>query len=107
VACVAICAAGADTAATRTALTALESKAFLAQDAAAKPVDAAAESADAVTDGRVRAPASGATARAFGIDHLPATVLVDRAGVVRAAGVKPGRVKELLEKLLAEEAPNQ
>jgi thiol-disulfide isomerase/thioredoxin len=106
VACVAICAAGADTAATRTALTALESKAFLAQDAAAKPADAAAESADAVTDGRVRAPASGATARAFGIDHLPATVLVDRAGVVRAAGIKPGRAKELLEKLLAEEAPN-
>jgi len=99
VACVAICAAGADTAATRMALAALESKAFLAQDSAAEPASASA-------DGRVRAPASGATAHAFGVDHLPATVLVDRAGVVRAAGVKPGRVKELLEKLLAEEAPN-
>ncbi|MBI1302744.1 MAG: redoxin domain-containing protein [Phycisphaera sp.] len=111
VACVAICASSADPAATRAALTALESKAFVAQDAAAAPAEAAAASAasaapPAATDGRVRAPASGATARAFGIDHLPATVLVDRAGVVRAAGVKPGRTKELLEKLLAEEAPN-
>jgi thiol-disulfide isomerase/thioredoxin len=108
VACVAICAASADPAATRAALTALESKAFVAQDAAAKTAEAADASAapPAAADGRVRGPASGATARAFGIDHLPATVLVDRAGIVRAAGIKPGRAKELLEKLLAEEAPN-
>ncbi len=46
----------------------------------------------------------GATMRAWGVELLPATVLVDRAGAVRAAGVRPDRAKALIEELLAETA---
>ncbi len=42
------------------------------------------------------------TADAFGIQHFPATVILDRAGQVRAAGVKADKVKEIVEKLLGE-----
>jgi hypothetical protein len=42
--------------------------------------------------------------RAWGVELLPATVLVDRAGAVRAAGVRPDRAKALIEELLAETA---
>jgi peroxiredoxin len=46
----------------------------------------------------------GATAEAFGVTFTPATVVIDRSGTVRAAGVKVDRVKALAGKLLAEPA---
>jgi hypothetical protein len=42
------------------------------------------------------------TADAFGVEHYPATVIIDRAGRIRAAGVKADRIKAVVEKLLAE-----
>lgn len=47
------------------------------------------------------------TAAAFGIEHFPATVIVDRAGKVRAAGVKAAKVKAIVEKLLAEQVKDE
>lgn len=44
----------------------------------------------------------GVTMREFGVEFLPATVIVDRNGVVRASGIKSGSVAALLESLLAE-----
>ncbi len=46
----------------------------------------------------------GATAEAFGVKFLPATIVMDRSGAVRAAGVKVDRVRALAGKLLAEQA---
>jgi len=57
--------------------------------------DAKAENA------RPSAPAGGSAA-AFGIRYLPCTIVIDRAGVVRGAGVRVERVKEFAGKLLAE-----
>jgi thiol-disulfide isomerase/thioredoxin len=45
---------------------------------------------------------TGVNAAAFGVKFFPATVVVDRKGVIRAAGVKPDKVKEVVEALLAE-----
>ncbi len=45
---------------------------------------------------------SGASAAAFGVRFLPCTVVVDRTGVIRAAGVRIESVKEIAGKLLAE-----
>ena len=62
---------------------------------------------DTPADGEAPAPDKprkpGLTAAAFGVMHYPTTVLVDRSGVVRAAGIKREKTKEVLEKLLAEE----
>lgn len=44
------------------------------------------------------------TGAAFGVLHYPATFVVDRAGVVRAAGVRADKIKPIVEKLLAEGA---
>ncbi len=44
----------------------------------------------------------GTSAAAFGVRYVPCTVVVDRAGVVRAAGVRVDRVREIAGKLLAE-----
>lgn len=44
------------------------------------------------------------TAAAFGVMHFPVTFVVDREGVVRAAGVRADKVKPIVEKLLAEGA---
>ncbi len=44
----------------------------------------------------------GATASSFGIKLAPATVVIDRNGVVRACGVRCERLKEIATKLLAE-----
>lgn len=51
-------------------------------------------------------PASrlGVTADAFGVRYAPATIVIDRSGVVRAAGVKADRVRALASRLLAEPA---
>lgn len=42
------------------------------------------------------------TASAFNVLHYPATVILDRSGKVRAAGVRADKIKLILEKLLAE-----
>jgi peroxiredoxin len=47
----------------------------------------------------------GAWTKAFGVKYGPVTFVVDRAGVIRAAGVKADHLKPILEKLLAEPAP--
>jgi thiol-disulfide isomerase/thioredoxin len=94
---IAVCPSDADPAKLREALAALKSNAPVARDRAPEPPEA--------ESGRTPPqPPSGATAQAFGVRFLPATVIIDRGGVVRAAGVKPGKCREIIEKLLAEEA---
>ncbi len=60
--------------------------------------DGVGEKVDA--QGRRTAISTGAAA--YGIEHYPATVIIDRAGKVRAAGVKADKIKPIVEKLLAE-----
>jgi thiol-disulfide isomerase/thioredoxin len=47
----------------------------------------------------------GQTCAAFGVPFLPATIVIDRTGTVRAAGVRMDKVKALVESLLAETVP--
>jgi thiol-disulfide isomerase/thioredoxin len=107
---VAVCDTTGDLAKLEAAAKELQSTMVLAKDAAAKPAsDGAATEGATAADGKGPAAARkasrrGATAQAFGAELLPATIVVDRNGVVRAAGVKPERAKEVIEKLLAEEA---
>jgi thiol-disulfide isomerase/thioredoxin len=42
------------------------------------------------------------TAAAIGIEFYPTTLVIDRSGKIRAAGVRASKVKEIVEKLLAE-----
>jgi thiol-disulfide isomerase/thioredoxin len=109
-----VAAAGSDLAKTQEALAALKSSMPIAHDAPPAPKepssndpaskDAAADDAAAKTTASRTPRAPGLTAQAFGVRFLPTTVLVDRSGKVRAAGVKPEKTKELVEKLLSEEA---
>jgi len=59
-------------------------------------------------DGQRKAPEpeGGMTADSYGVRRhlLPATILIDRSGTIRAAGIKSDKAKSLIEKLLAEEA---
>ncbi|MGH7132027.1 MAG: redoxin family protein, partial [Phycisphaerales bacterium] len=43
-----------------------------------------------------------ATAAAYGVDFFPATIVIDRSGKVRAAGVRADKLKAVVEKLLGE-----
>lgn len=52
--------------------------------------------------GKDEKPSSGVIANAFGVRYVPATVVIDRTGKIRAAGVKVDKVKEIASKLLAE-----
>jgi len=74
----------------------------------AKEGSAALLGRDAPPEGEVPPPDKprkpGLTAAAFGVMHYPTTVLVDRGGIVRAAGIKREKTKEVVERLLAEEA---
>ena len=54
---------------------------------------------NAPKDGAV---AKGQTAAAYGVKFFPCTIVIDRSGKVRAAGVKPEKIKPMIEKLLAE-----
>ncbi len=45
-----------------------------------------------------------ATSAAYGVEYFPATIIVDRSGKVRAAGVRADKVKAVVEKLLGEAA---
>lgn len=49
--------------------------------------------------------AMGAFAEACGVRYVPVTLLVDRRGVVRGAGVRPDKLEEAVELLLAEPKP--
>ena len=103
----AVCDAGGDLAKLEAAAKELQSTMVLAKDApAARTGDGASASGTAPGEEPKPARASkrGATAQAFGAELLPATVIVDRNGTVRVAGVKPERAKEVIEKLLAEQA---
>ncbi len=42
------------------------------------------------------------TASSYGVEYFPATIIIDRSGKVRAAGVKADKVKAVVEKLLGE-----
>jgi hypothetical protein len=59
-------------------------------------------------DGQRKAPEpeGGMTASAYGVARhlLPTTIIIDRSGKIRAAGVKTDKIKPLIEKFLAEEA---
>jgi thiol-disulfide isomerase/thioredoxin len=47
----------------------------------------------------------GATAKAFGLSFWPTYVVIDRNGVIRAAGLLPNKVGDVVEVLLAEDGP--
>jgi hypothetical protein len=49
----------------------------------------------------------GATAQALGIKFAPTTVVIDRSGKVRAAGLKPDFLDKVLNGLLAEPTPTE
>jgi len=77
--------------------------------AAVEQMAAAAPSAIPLgLDGQRKAPDTegGMTAGAYGVARhlLPTTILIDRSGKIRAAGVKSDKAKALIEKFLAEEA---
>ncbi len=65
----------------------------------------AAPAEGATTDTARRAKPPGANAAAFGVQFAPTTILIDRAGNVRAAGIRLDRAKALVETLLAEPIP--
>ncbi len=44
----------------------------------------------------------GITAQEFGVKYFPATIIIDRSGKVRIAGVRIERAKQVIEQLLAE-----
>jgi hypothetical protein len=78
----------------------------LAHDQAAeKAADAPAAASEKPATDKPAAKAArvrGVTAHAFGVSYFPATIVVDRKGVVRAAGLKADKLKPVIEKLLAE-----
>ncbi len=45
---------------------------------------------------------TNATSAAYGVEYFPAIVVIDRAGKVRAAGVRADKLKAVVEKLLGE-----
>ncbi len=49
--------------------------------------------------------AGGKSARAWNVSFWPTYAVVDRAGLVRAVGLQPQHVRSVVEKLLAEPAP--
>jgi thiol-disulfide isomerase/thioredoxin len=59
------------------------------------------------TEDARKAGSAGATSAAFGVRYPPCTIVIDRAGVVRGAGLRVERVKEIAGKLLAEKTKNK
>ena len=58
--------------------------------------------------GSSAAPARGnITAAAYGVEYFPATIVIDRSGKIRAAGVRAEKLKAVLEKLLSETAADK
>ncbi len=91
---IAVCDANADPKKTAEALAALKSTIPVAHDTAPESPEKDAK----------KPQKRGVTAQAFGVQFIPTTIVIDRSGVVRAAGVKLDKTRELLEKLLAEQA---
>lgn len=91
-------AAIADAASDPTALSAMVETAKATMPLA---IDAAPKSAASSNESRIL----GQTCAAFGVPFLPATVVIDRTGTVRAAGVRVDKIPALLESLLAETVP--
>ncbi len=91
VAIVGICDARTDWSAAKGALDAKEIKVPVMRDAAPPPA----------TNGK-KPIEFGATAAAMGLRLTPTTVVIDRNGNVRAAGVRPDKIKDIINKLLAE-----
>lgn len=48
---------------------------------------------------------TGETGEAYGINAFPTYIIIDRTGIVRAAGVKPAHVKTIVEQLIDESGP--
>lgn len=48
---------------------------------------------------------TGETAEAYGISAYPTYIIIDRNGIVRAAGVKPSHVKTIVDLLIEESGP--
>lgn len=49
----------------------------------------------------------GATATAYGVRGWPTTIVIDRSGRVRAAGIKDNHLKAVVDKLLAEQVQKE
>jgi len=49
----------------------------------------------------------GKSVKAYNLGFWPTYAVVDRGGTLRAIGLQPGHVREVVEKLLAEEAPKR
>jgi thiol-disulfide isomerase/thioredoxin len=64
------------------------------------------KAADVVRDQGIKYPvakdAGGASARATGVHNWPTYIVIDRSGIVRAAGLVPERVEPVVKSLLAE-----
>jgi thiol-disulfide isomerase/thioredoxin len=94
---IAVCDANADMKKMQEIATAAKATMSIAHDGLA-PVSAETPPLDAA-----KAPKpQGATASAYGVRFFPTTILIDRAGIVRAAGVKLDKAKALIEQMLAE-----
>ena len=94
---IAVCDANADMKKMQEAATAAKATMSIAHDALV-PVSAETKPLDAA-----KAPKpQGTTASAYGVRFFPTTIFIDRAGIVRAAGVKLDKAKALLEQMLAE-----
>ena len=91
---IAMCDANADPKKTQDALAALKCTMPIAHDQA---------QAEPEQDAK-KPQKHGESAQAFGVHFIPTTIIIDRNGVVRAAGVKLDKTKELIEKFLAEAA---
>lgn len=57
---------------------------------------------DKPAPGPVEATSTGETTRAFGVQFYPTTLIVDRTGTIRAAGVRTDKIAPIVEKLLGE-----
>lgn len=61
--------------------------------------------ADMVEDRNINYPVvldTGDTGSDYGVNAFPTYVVIDRAGIVRAAGVQPSHVKQIVKQLIAE-----
>lgn len=88
---VGICDARVDWGAAKAALDAKQIKVPVMRDAAAPPA----------ANGK-KGIEFGATAAAIGLRLAPSTIVIDRNGNIRAAGVRPDKIKDIINKLLAE-----
>lgn len=105
VAFVGVCDADTDWASVEPAMKTAKLAISVMHDAAGAVVTPAAPPKDVADATAPKAARSqGATAKAYGVRFFPTTVVVDRAGKVRAAGVRIEKTKEVIEKLLAEKS---